>query len=156
MLVEKNGEKYIVENFFLRKDDRIDYLAVIDIRTHSRSIVALHEVSILDGRFPPNFSMKRHVESDGSVSFIFSIDNGFTDVDFWNKYEDDDPAARKIYYEFLDGLTTLHKLPKIPHPEIKIPEKETQEQRRQKALSDELDEYLRIGEEISRENSKKY
>ncbi len=156
MLVEKNGEKYIVEGFFIRKNDGVDYLSVINIETHSYSTVALHEVSILDGRFPPNFSMKRHVYNDGSVSFIFSIDNEFTDVDFWDKYEDDDPAARKTYYEFLDGLTTLHKLPKIPHPEIKIPEKETQEQRRQKALSDELDEYLRIGEEISRENSKKY
>lgn len=143
MLIEKENEKYLVTGFFIRKSSIVDYVSAINIKTHEHFDFDLSTVSIIDGRFPPNFSMMRHVYHDGTVSFVFSIDNEFTDDDFWEKYEDGDPDARQTYYDFLDSLTDLHGLPRIKHPEIIIPEgKPTEEQKRLKALEDELNSYL--------------
>ena len=139
------GKEYLVKGFWINKNKRRDCFSCIEIKTSKYEHIDMKEVSIIDGRFPPNFSMMRHIESDGAISFIFGIDNEFTNDEFWEDYEDGQRYAVKKYHDFLDGLTDLHGLPRMKHPEIPAPPEEhepTEEERRLKRIEDELNSYL--------------
>ena len=142
---KSTGKEYLVTGFCIHKGRREDDFSVVDIETMQHKHINMDEVIIMDGRFPPNFSMFRHIWSNGNTSFLFSLDNGFTKDDFWEDYEDNVPYALQAYYDFLDGLTDLHGLPRMKHPEIPAPPEEhepTEEERRLKRIEDELNSYL--------------
>ena len=70
-------------------------------------------------------------------------------------YLSDDTLDSFEYYEMkkaMNEVREFHGLEKVEIPYVEEYELElmTPEQRRQKAIDDELDEYLRIGEELSK------
>ena len=143
---KNTGKEYLVEEFWIDKSSEEDCFFCIDIETSKSEDFRMRDVLIVDGHLPPNFAMMRYTKNDGNIVFKFGMDSALIcPSEFWEDYEDGQRYAVKKYYDFLDGLTDLHGLPRMKHPEIPAPPEEhepTEEERRLKRIEDELNSYL--------------
>ena len=148
MLIEYKRKKAIVIGFFIRTGKGKNLARIMDIKTQKEDWVDFDKISILDGRLPAKTSISRTKSRDGKDFTIdIGIDESFTDKDFYDKLEDGEPFTSKIYYDYLDSITDLHNLSRIPHPEVIIQKELTSEQKRLKKIEDELNEGLKLLEQ---------
>ena len=162
MIVEQNNKRYIVfgmslyeyTNLSHRKNDAL----CIDIRSGEYEWLNLSDIVIVDGRLPSGMSVHRRKteRKDVNESYVcFECDDIFQyGNDFWEDVEDHRYEALKILYTYINKIKALHGLPtdnlKFLEKYKTESEKESEEERRKRELNEELDEYLRIGEELSK------
>lgn len=109
MLVEYKGKKAIVIDFFIGTTKSKDSALIMYIENRKQDWVDFDNISILDGRLPANTSISRIKSHDGKDFTIYvGIDESFTDKQFYDKLEDEDPVTTKIYDDYINSIIDLH------------------------------------------------
>ena len=83
----------------------------------------------------------------------------FRNENFWNEIDDEEPRTMLCLYRYVNEIRELHDLPLLDLSEWEMKLEEQIEQNREKTAEEErleklnadLDEYLRIGEESSKQ-----
>lgn len=166
MIVEYKGKEYIAFYLFFCTHNNNGYPSKMlcwNIEESYLDYIYFLDAEITDGRFTPNMSIhKQHAYDSQSVVAVLEHDMIFRESSwFWEAFDDEDPKANLLFHKVINEMKEFHGLPidDLSELEEEVRKQEeaqkvsTEEERRMKALSDELDEYLRIGEEI--ENKKK-
>ncbi len=78
---------------------------------------------------------------------IFLSPLSYTNLAFDNMYQNDNIG----FINAVNEILAFHNWPLLEIPDELLPQP-TEEERRQKRINDELDEYLRIGEELEKQN----
>ena len=122
----------------------------------------VEEVQLLDSRIPNNWVITvDYFEEPSNRAFFFhpaSITVSHL-LDLSVLHESEEMINSFEYYELQNAVNDLrefHGLPMLDIPYVEEYEYElmTPEERRQKAIDDELEEYLRIGEQIQKEKNR--
>ena len=157
MLIEFKGKKFIVivmciyknANKLFQKKSNEDCLLCMDIQNEKKEWLKFDDVEIIDGKMPNCLGISRHKDSEGNLSICFQLNDMIVDANFWDKLDEDDPAATKKYYDFIDEIMKLHNLQNVKRPEILTNKIDilTEEERRKNDLSDELESYLDLADD---------
>ena len=164
MIVEYDKRHYIVLGISLYEytnlSHRVNDALCIDIVSGRYEWLNITDTIIVDGRLTSNMCAHRQRDEGKDVkeSYIYFECNDIFKYgdDFWDDVEDHKYEALKILHTYINEIKALHGLPtdNLDFLEKYKPELEESEiERRQRKLSDELDEYLRIGEELSKEKN---
>lgn len=109
MLVEYKGKKAIVIDFFIRTSKAKNLALIMYIKTRKQDWVDFDKISILDGRLPANTSISRTKSHNGKDFTIYvGIDESFTNKQFYDKLDDEDPVTTKIYDDYINSIMDLH------------------------------------------------
>ena len=160
MVIRHKNVDYIVFSLSLFEYTNLTHrkplIGCISVCDYTYHWFNLDDVIIVDGRLPSFMCMYRRV-IDGESLLIFTCDKIFTYGDhFYDDLENNDYDVLKIYFEYINNILQLHGLPikDLEFIEQYKPESICDKNERQKAIDDELEEYLRIGEQIEKEKNR--
>ena len=139
--------------------------------------INLHDALVVDGRFQDGLCLNRLTSHDGSYSLVritgnviacyagncigSDVDDDFYLDDFRTDVALNNYKASKVFYGYINSIREFHGLSKYDLSFIESYKTEddeeipTEEELRAKALNDELEEYLRIGEELEKQKDMK-
>lgn len=172
MIIEYDSKKYIVIRICFDNFEKIcpnDSSGSIATVLHAITLdkkegmwEKMSNITVVDGKLPEGLCINRQVikNRNGEVMCVLCLECDAIyryGHEFWEDLENNKYEALKIYHTYINNIKELHGLPLDDLSFIEqyapIPEK-TAEERRQDELSAELDEYLRIGEELSSKEKK--